>query len=153
MKASSRPHASAAPAPPSACASVSPVPDRDPFLMPILMLTGDLVFASRAAGAAARIGVTLRTAATPESLVEQLAAAGAGALVVLDLTTRGFDPHVWVPRFRESVSPPSAILAYGPHVQEASLAAAVEAGCDRVFSRGQFNARMDEIFAESKRTA
>jgi hypothetical protein len=115
--------------------------------MAILLLSADLMFASRVAGAATRIGTTLQTAATPEMLMERLAAAEPGALVVIDLTIRGFEPRYWIPLFRKAVSPPGAILAYGPHVQEGLLAAAAEAGCDDVFTRGQFNARMDEILA------
>jgi len=115
--------------------------------MAILMLSTDLMFASRVSGAAARIGTTLQTAATPEMLRERLATAEPGALVVIDLTLRAFDPRHWVPQFRQSANPPSAVLAYGPHVQEGLLAAAAEAGCDEVFTRGQFNARMDDILA------
>ena len=113
--------------------------------MAILMLSADLMFASRVAGAAERIGTTLHTAASPEMLLERLVTAEPGALIVIDLTIRGFDPRHWVPLFRKAAHPPSAILAYGPHVQEGLLAAATEAGCDEVFTRGQFNARMDEI--------
>jgi CheY-like chemotaxis protein len=115
--------------------------------MAILMLTADLMFASRVSGAAARLGTTMQTAATPEMLLEWLAAAEPGALVVLDLTMRNFDPRHWVPLVRQAENPPGAIFAYGPHVQDALLAAATEAGCDAVFTRGQFNARMDEILS------
>lgn len=113
--------------------------------MPILMLSADLMFASRVSGAAARLGMTLQTAATPAMLLERLATPEAGAVLVLDLTTRGFDPRQWVSQFRQAANPPIKILAYGPHVQEGLLSAATEAGCDEVFTRGQFNAQMDQI--------
>jgi len=115
--------------------------------MSILMLSADLMFASRVSGAAMRMGTTLETVGTPEALLVRLAEAGQSPTVVLDLTLRGFDPRTWTPRFRQSPNPPRAIVAYGPHVQDAALAAAAEAGCD-VFTRGQFNARMDEILSE-----
>jgi DNA-binding NarL/FixJ family response regulator len=115
--------------------------------MAILMLSTDLMFASRVSGAAARLGTTLQTAATPETLFEQLAASEPAALVLIDLTTRGFDPRQWVPLLRQAANSPSAILAYGPHVQGRLLSAATAAGCDEVFTRGQFNARMDEILS------
>ncbi len=114
--------------------------------MAILMLSTDLMFSSRVAGAAARLGTSVQTVASPEMLLEHLATSGSDPVLLLDLTIRGFDPKHWVPEFRKSPNPPSAILAYGPHVQDAMLAAASEAGCE-VFTRGQFNARMDEILA------
>ena len=95
-----------------------PVPHSEAVLMPILMLSADLMFGSRVSGAAARLGATLQTAATPEILLERLVTAEAGAVVVLDLTTRGFDPRQWVSQFRQAANPPKVILAYGPHVQE-----------------------------------
>jgi DNA-binding NarL/FixJ family response regulator len=110
------------------------------------MLSADLMFTSRVSGAAARLGRAFYTAATPEVLLERLAAEP-GAAVIIDLTLRGFDPRAWLPRFRQAAKPPSAILAYGPHVQEGLLAAAREAGCDEVFTRGQFNAQMDDILS------
>ena len=115
--------------------------------MTILLLSGDLMFASRVAGAAARLGATLDTIASPEALSNRLACVEPGALIVVDLTARGFDPGKWVPQFRAATNPPRAIVAYGPHVHDALLTAAGEAGCDRVFSRGEFNARMDEILS------
>ncbi|HEX3999553.1 MAG TPA: hypothetical protein VHX65_13455 [Pirellulales bacterium] len=122
--------------------------------MAILLLSTDLMFGSRVSGAAARIGLALQTFATPDSLLERLELSkpkgdDAGGLVVLDLTMRHFDPKAWVPRFRQAANPPKAIVAYGPHVQDAILAAAAGAGCDQVYTRGQFNARMDEILAGS----
>lgn len=115
--------------------------------MPILMLSTDLMFSTRVAGAASRLGTKSQTAATPEAVLVQLAATGPNPVLVIDLTTRSFDPKQWVPEFRKSANPPAAILAYGPHVQDALLTAASEAGCE-VFTRGEFNARMDEILAQ-----
>lgn len=36
-------------------------------------------------------------------------------------------------------------IAFGPHVQEAKLAAAVAAGCSPVLSRGKFTAKLPEL--------
>jgi hypothetical protein len=40
------------------------------------------------------------------------------------------------------------LVAFGPHVQEARLQAAADAGCAPVLSRGQFNARLTEYLAD-----
>lgn len=40
------------------------------------------------------------------------------------------------------------MVAFGPHVQESRLAAAADAGCSPVLSRGQFQARLPEYMAD-----
>ena len=116
--------------------------------MAILFLTTDLLFSSRVAGAAARLGMTLKTAATPAALIELLAAAEPESLVLLDLNSPGVDPRQLAPMVRASQNPPRAIIAYGPHVHEDRLSAATAAGCNEVLTRGQFNARMEETLAK-----
>jgi CheY-like chemotaxis protein len=116
--------------------------------MAILFLTTDLMFSSRVTGAAARLGMALKTAATPAALIELLAAAEPESLVLLDLNSPGVNPEQLAPALRASRNPPRAIIAYGPHVHEDRLAAATAAGCDEVLTRGQFNARMEETLAK-----
>jgi CheY-like chemotaxis protein len=116
--------------------------------MAILFLTTDLMFSSRVAGAAARLGMTLKTAATPPALIELLAGAEPESLVLLDLNSPNVDPRQLAPSLRASQNPPRAIIAYGPHVHEDRLAAATAAGCEEVLTRGQFNARMEETLAK-----
>ena len=114
----------------------------------ILFLTNDLMFTSRAGGAVAKLGAALKIAATETLLLDNLAAAEPGSVVILDLNAPGVDPASVVPKLRAAGLPPRAILAYGPHVHEQRLAAAVAAGCDEVFSRGQFSGQMDAILAK-----
>jgi CheY-like chemotaxis protein len=115
--------------------------------MEILFLTTDLLFSSRVSGAAARAGLTLQTVASPAALLELAAAAEESPLALLDLNSPGVDPVELAPALRALSNPPRAIIAYGPHVQEERLAAATAARCDEVLTRGQFNARMDEMLA------
>mgnify|MGYP000141423721 CR=1 FL=1 len=58
------------------------------------------------------------------------------------------DPLDLVPRLRGLDTPPGAIVAFGPHVHRAKLQAAQEAGCEEVFSRGQFHRLANEILAK-----
>ena len=111
----------------------------------LLFLTTDLMFSSRVAGAAARLGLPVRTAETAAALLELTTAADQPPLVLLDLNTPGVDPVELVPALRAAANPPRAVVAYGPHVHEERLAAATAAGCDVVLSRGQFNAHMDDV--------
>jgi DNA-binding NarL/FixJ family response regulator len=69
-------------------------------------------------------------------------------LVILDLSHPGLDPGQLVPRLVELIGPAAAILAFGPHVHEARLAAAAAAGCHSVISRGQFRAQMEQILRQ-----
>ena len=113
--------------------------------MEILFLTTDLLFSSRVAGAAARIGVPVRTAGRSETLLEMANASDRPSIVILDLNLPIVDPAQLVPALRTAAHPPRAIIAYGPHVQEDRLAAAIAAGSDEVLTRGQFNAQMDDV--------
>jgi DNA-binding response OmpR family regulator len=114
--------------------------------MRIVLLTADLMCSSQLAGAAQREGASLATAATAEQLL-RLAAEQPAALVVLDLNSPDIDPATLVPRLRALELPPRAILAFGPHVHEAHLAAARAAGCDEVLARGAFYAQAESIVA------
>ncbi len=46
-------------------------------------------------------------------------------------------------------APAAQVIAYGPHVDEAALADAKEAGCDQVLTRGQFNKQYAELLASA----
>lgn len=113
--------------------------------MDVLLLTADLAISSTVAGAAARCGVSCETAWNAEEAVEK-AKAGAPRLVVLDLSTPGIAPAALVPQLRGFSMPEPRIVAFGPHVHEARLSAARDAGCDEVVSRGRFHADLDEMF-------
>ncbi len=121
--------------------------------MRILILTTDLVVVSQASGVAAKLGAKLRAIATPEKVIDDLTNAADEivdgmsdeVVVLLDLSMAGFDPRQWVPRLRASANPPRGIVAYSPHVHQERLAAAAEAGCDEVLTRGQLHAKLDAV--------
>ena len=53
-----------------------------------------------------------------------------------------------VPQLLDDLRPRSTamhVVAYGPHVDEASLESARRAGCDQVLSQGQFNQLAGQI--------
>jgi DNA-binding response OmpR family regulator len=102
----------------------------------VVLLSPDLAVGSRVEGAARMAGLRFRQIGE----VDQLAAAGADecALLIIDLSTPGLDVASAVSRWREAADAASKIIAFGPHVHEAKLAAARAAGCDRVLTRGQF---------------
>ncbi len=116
--------------------------------MSAVFLTTDLIFASRLQAAAQSAGVDLRLVSTAAALLE-LARSAAIGLVILDLTTANCDPQQLVSGLRGSEHVPQ-IIAYAPHVMESRLAAARQAGCDRVLTRGQFDRQYGEILSRRK---
>lgn len=106
----------------------------------ILLVSPDLMVASRLGGLAARQGAALETARSLDA-----APPGTGYHVaILDLQGLGGDAAVLVACARErlaalgpgaGVGP--AVIAFGPHVAEDRLAAARAAGADDVVSRGE----------------
>lgn len=116
--------------------------------MGVLYLTGDLLFSSRVSGAAANLGVPLQIYGSVGKLLE-FASKSDCRLVFIDLTLAGVDLQAAVPAIRAKL-PQAKIVAYGPHVHEAALAAAKAAGCDEVLSRGQFDREFGRLLREGK---
>jgi CheY-like chemotaxis protein len=115
--------------------------------MLIAFLTSDLVFPSRVAGVAAKIGARMEIAASEPALLTKLRAVDSGEAVVvlLDLSMSAIDAGQAVSALNALSPPPRAIIAFGPHVHEVKLDAARAAGCDLVLSRGQFNAQIGAV--------
>ena len=113
--------------------------------MHAVILTTDLMLVSAAQGAADRHGVVLVAAASPEQALRACGDVDA-RLVVIDLRAAGLDVVEFVPQVR-SAKPQAVVAACGPHVHQQSLAAAAAAGCDEVFTRGQFDSRIDALLA------
>ena len=110
--------------------------------MKALLLSNDLMTQSKISGALAAGDVQFQSASGVAPLLE---AADDQCVVVLDLAMSGYDPADVVLRLKKLPRPPKAILAFGPHVQEARLKAASDAGCEGVFARGQFYSRAADI--------
>src|SRR4051812_45312314 len=114
--------------------------------MAIVLLSGDLMVVSRVEGAAARLGETVRVASTGAHAAELCHAEKANKLIV-DLSSPSLDVEAIVNQLKSSDSAAPQIIAFGPHVHEERLAAARNAGCDLVTSRGQFFAQIDTILS------
>jgi CheY-like chemotaxis protein len=111
--------------------------------MASVYLTADLLFSSRVQSAAKSAGVELAVVASPADLGEAAVAQGVRQ-VILDLTAPGLDLATLVSQIRQA-APGARLVAYAPHVMKPRLAAARDAGCDLVLTRGQFDARRDEL--------
>jgi CheY-like chemotaxis protein len=114
--------------------------------MAVVLLSGDLMGASRIEGAARMVGVDYQMVGSADAAIDCCAAKPV-ALVMVDLATAGMDVAALVERLQGRSSNVPAIVAYGPHVHEAVLEAAKQAGCDQVLSRGQFMSQAAAIIA------
>jgi DNA-binding response OmpR family regulator len=112
--------------------------------MNVILLSRDLMLLSRTQGAANKLGIVLRNATTGEQASEFSADANCRG-VVIDLRTPGLNIAELVGALRTNHGGEFFIAACGPHVHEASLSAAREAGCDIVPTRGQFERDAEEI--------
>jgi hypothetical protein len=108
----------------------------------VLFISSDLMFASRVGSAAAARGVSLVQVSDPAALPAKIAADC--RLALIDLTLDNLNLPAAVKAIRVG-APASRVIAYGPHVDEAALADAGDAGCDQVLTRGQFNKQYAEL--------
>lgn len=100
----------------------------------VFLLSGDLMFASKVRAAVDALGGRFAMGGNlpgDDAVVAEL------THVVLDLSTRSKLVATLTPQCAER-SPNATTIAYGPHVQVDRLAAARQAGFDRVLTNGQF---------------
>jgi CheY-like chemotaxis protein len=102
---------------------------------PTVALAADLLFASRIRGAAGAAGAEVRLARTADDV---LAAVADGATrVLLDLDARHVDAPALIRAIRAS-GRDVEVIAWVSHVRQHAIAAAREAGADRVLARSAF---------------
>jgi hypothetical protein len=111
-----------------------------------VLVSGDLLAASRVEGEARRVGVAFHTVSSAEAAVDFCSREPVG-LVVVDLAISGLDLPTLVNKLGRTEEIKPTLVAFGPHVHEARLEAAANAGFDQVLSRGQFMAQIGAILA------
>ena len=110
--------------------------------MAILFLTNDLMFSSRVSQFAREMGQEFSLCAAVDDLIDKVSTDE--TLIIIDLSLPQLEIGPAVAKLRSKAENMKCI-AFAPHVHEAKLAMAVDAGCDEVFSRGQFNSQIKEI--------
>src|SRR5262245_1255316 len=112
--------------------------------MQVLLVSPDMMFMSQLLLPVRTRGHKLGWWALPDMLANKLREIRDNPdeprveIVVLDLTLRIDDLNAFVAMIREGAAPGVKVIAFAPHVHEGSLANAEAAGCDLVFTRGQF---------------
>jgi len=112
--------------------------------MKLVLLSRDLMLTSRVDGVANQKQYSTSHAADQASAISA-ASDDDCQLLFVDLQLPGLDVATLVSRVRESRGRKVRIVACGPHVHEHRLAAARQAGCDQVVTRGQFDREADAI--------
>jgi CheY-like chemotaxis protein len=111
----------------------------------VVAAVADLIFGARIRAAADDAGRTLVFARTPAQLAD--AATGA-SLVLLDLDARWLDAPASIRALRgDRASSGVRIVAFGSHVRTEAIAAAREAGADRVLARSAFVKELPALLA------
>lgn len=112
--------------------------------MSLLLLSTDLMATSKVSAATKLAGVVMTSITPAKALAESNLSTP--DLIAIDLTAPISDISGLVATLRDKV-PSAKIIAFGPHVHEAKLEAATQAGCDQVMPRGAFHKQIDTILA------
>jgi CheY-like chemotaxis protein len=102
----------------------------------VVAVAADLMFGSKIRGTAQQLGVAVDFARNASALQEQ---AGGADLVLLDLETRWLDAPAVIRTLKGTPATSGVpIVAFVSHVNSEAIAAAREAGADRVMARSAF---------------
>jgi CheY-like chemotaxis protein len=102
-----------------------------------LLLSDDFLFNSRITGTAKDLGLTVKTARTAPAL-QTLAEQQSPCCVLIDLSNPGLNISELVAALRAAGGTMPYLVAFGSHVDTATLKAARDAGCDVVLPRSAF---------------
>ena len=111
--------------------------------MKLLLLSHDLMIGARVEGTARQLGLTMVTVRDQQAAVDA-ASVGDCRVLIVDLSSPGLN----IGDLMESVKEHLPVVTCAPHVHEQRLAAAREAGCDAVVTRGQLDRGLEEILAK-----
>ncbi len=102
-----------------------------------LLLCDDLMFTSRITGTARNLGLCIKPARSLETL-HALIAQPCPQCVIVDLAHPELDIVALLERLCKDCTPRPYVVAYGSHIDAATLRSAKEAGCDLVLPRSKF---------------
>jgi DNA-binding NarL/FixJ family response regulator len=102
-----------------------------------LLLSDDMIFSSRITGTAQALRLKVDAVKSAKALSAQ-AKERMPTCVILDLSHPELLVEELIHELREICDPMPRVVAYGSHVDTATLRAAREAGCDMVLPRSAF---------------
>jgi CheY-like chemotaxis protein len=101
------------------------------------LLSDDMIFTSRIVGTGRDLGLTVKAAKSAEALLA-LVRQETPRCVIVDLSNPGLAVADFMGRLEGASSQRPFVVAYGSHVDTATLRAGREAGCDIVWPRSKF---------------
>src|SRR5918996_3435949 len=105
---------------------------------PILAIAADLMFASRIRAVPLAAGVDADLVRSPAALLDA-ARERAPRRILIDLDARAFDPAALIRQLKQDERTRDIdVVAFVSHVREDAIAAARDAGADRVLARSAF---------------
>ena len=102
-----------------------------------LLLSDDMIFSSRITGTAQALGLKLNAVKSAKNLMAQ-AKERTPTCVIVDLSHPDLRVPELIGELQDVCSPIPRLVAYGSHVDAATLRAARDAGCDIVLPRSAF---------------
>jgi CheY-like chemotaxis protein len=102
-----------------------------------IVLCDDMIFTSRITGTARDLGLTVKPARSTEDL-QKFVRQQSPHCVIVDLAHPGLNIAELVSFLQATCSPAPRVVAYGSHVDTATLRLARAAGCDPVLPRSKF---------------
>jgi CheY-like chemotaxis protein len=112
-----------------------------------LLLADDLLFTSRITGTARALNLTIKSAHSVDAL-KAFATQEQPACIILDLANPGLMIGEMIDWLKQNCTPMPQVVAYGSHVDAATLRAARAAGCHEVMPRSQFTDLLPSRLAE-----
>jgi DNA-binding NarL/FixJ family response regulator len=102
-----------------------------------LLLSDDMIFSSRITGTAQALGLKVNAVKSAKNLMAQ-AKERTPTCVIVDLSHPDLRVPELIGELQDVCSPIPRLVAYGSHVDAATLRAARDAGCDIVLPRSAF---------------
>ena len=112
-----------------------------------VLLSDDLLFSSRITGTARDLGLVVRPARSVEALTTLLHQQ-TPSCVIVDLAHPELRLAGFMDCLRTTCTPMPRVVAYGSHVDTATLRAAKEAGCAVVLPRSKFVEQLPQALPE-----
>jgi CheY-like chemotaxis protein len=110
-------------------------------MAPVFVLCDDLIFTSRITSTARAQNLQSKSARSVEQLTGLLHQQ-VPSCIILDLANPGLQIESFIAQLRKECARPPRVVAFGSHVDTATLQAARAAGCDVVLPRSKFSEQL-----------